>query len=195
MKSGPGRPARKVSASGPKVGLSATPHGPGRSKGWTPDWHEGEFWPAWIRWRKLNIDKVIEAPTGTHYENGVWEEHPDLSKVDEVGFTDQLHFQRVDREGLRHASDDGMKTSIPRRKTFLLHGWRGDVAAPLAVIHQAKPEARRNLEAFLGEAFQELLSIIDSFPYQCSRIHCITPSTLSVIASYSAWASGCAVCS
>jgi len=60
------------------------------AEGWTPDWHEGEFWPAWIRWRKLNIDKVAEAPTGTHYQNGIWEEHPDLSKVDEVGFTDLM---------------------------------------------------------------------------------------------------------
>jgi len=58
------------------------------AEGWTPDWHEGEFWPAYIRWRKLDINKVVEMPTGNHYLNGLWEEHPDLSKVDEVGFTD-----------------------------------------------------------------------------------------------------------
>jgi hypothetical protein len=60
------------------------------AEGWTPDWHEAEFWPAWIRWRQLDIDKVVEAPTGTPYENGRWELNPDLSNVEEVGFTDMM---------------------------------------------------------------------------------------------------------
>ena len=59
-------------------------------EGWTPDWRESEFWPAWIHWRKLDINKVAEAPTGTRYENGKWEADPDLSKVDEIGFTDLM---------------------------------------------------------------------------------------------------------
>jgi len=60
------------------------------AEGWTPDWRESEFWPAWIHWRKLDINKVVEAPTGTRYENGRWELNPDLSKVDEIGFTDMM---------------------------------------------------------------------------------------------------------
>jgi len=58
------------------------------AEGWTPDWHESEFWPAWIRWRQLDIDKVVELPTGTRYENGRWEPNVDLSNVEEFGFTD-----------------------------------------------------------------------------------------------------------
>jgi len=60
------------------------------AEGWTPDWHESEFWPSWIRWRRLDINKVVEGPTGTRYENGRWEANPDLSKVDEIGFTDLM---------------------------------------------------------------------------------------------------------
>jgi hypothetical protein len=60
------------------------------AEGWTPDWHESEFWPAWIRWRKLDVGNALEAPTGTPYENGRWELDPDLSKVDEIGFTDLM---------------------------------------------------------------------------------------------------------
>jgi hypothetical protein len=36
-------------------------------QGWTPDWYEGEFWPSFIRWRKLNIDKVAELATGSRF--------------------------------------------------------------------------------------------------------------------------------
>jgi hypothetical protein len=43
-----------------------------------------------IEWRKLDINKVAEARTGTRYENGRWEANPDLSKVDEIGFTDLM---------------------------------------------------------------------------------------------------------
>jgi hypothetical protein len=57
---------------------------------WTPDWHEGEFWPSYVRWRKLDVNKMVEAPTGNRYENGRWEENPDLSKVDEIGFSDMM---------------------------------------------------------------------------------------------------------
>lgn len=60
------------------------------TEGWTPDWHEGEFWPAWIRWRKFDINNALEMATGTPYENGRWELNPDLSKVDEIGFTDLM---------------------------------------------------------------------------------------------------------
>jgi hypothetical protein len=50
--------------------------------GSTIDWHENEFSIADVRWRRLNIAKVVTT--------GDWVNNPDLSKVDEVGFTDLL---------------------------------------------------------------------------------------------------------
>jgi hypothetical protein len=50
--------------------------------GSTTDWHENEFSVSDVRWRKLNIAKVVTT--------GDWVNGPDLSKVDEVGFTDLL---------------------------------------------------------------------------------------------------------
>lgn len=52
--------------------------------GLSADWHEAEITLADLRWRKIDIKKVIEAP------DGKWIEHPDLSKVDEIGFTDLM---------------------------------------------------------------------------------------------------------
>ena len=50
--------------------------------GSTVDWHDSEFSISEVRWLKMDIDKVLTK--------GNWVEHPDLSKVDEVGFTDLL---------------------------------------------------------------------------------------------------------
>jgi len=50
--------------------------------GSTVDWHENEFSIADVRWRRLNIAKVVTT--------GDWVNNPDLSKVDEIGFTDLL---------------------------------------------------------------------------------------------------------
>lgn len=50
--------------------------------GSTTDWLENEFAIADVHWMRLNIDKV--ATTGNMVPN------PDLSKVDEVGFTDLM---------------------------------------------------------------------------------------------------------
>lgn len=50
--------------------------------GSTVDWHDGDFSISEVRWLKMDIDKVLTK--------GNWVEHPDLSKVDEVGFTDLL---------------------------------------------------------------------------------------------------------
>lgn len=44
-------------------------------------WREMKFKIADLRWRKLDIEKILE---------GNWHEHPDLSKVDEIGFTDLM---------------------------------------------------------------------------------------------------------
>ncbi len=48
------------------------------------DWHQSEFSIADVQWRKLDITKVVEAP------DGKWIENPDLSRVDEIGFTDLM---------------------------------------------------------------------------------------------------------
>jgi hypothetical protein len=50
--------------------------------GSTLDWHSDEFSLGDVRWRKLNIAKVVTT--------GDWVANPDLTKVDEVGFTDLL---------------------------------------------------------------------------------------------------------
>ena len=51
------------------------------AEGWTPDWHESEFWPAEMRWRRLNADKMLEERmTTSPGENGAWEMNPDLSR-------------------------------------------------------------------------------------------------------------------
>ena len=47
--------------------------------GATDDWAEQEFKINDIRWRKLNIDAVVE---------GAWVQKPDLTRVVEIGFTD-----------------------------------------------------------------------------------------------------------
>jgi hypothetical protein len=45
------------------------------------DWRVREFTIADLRWRSLNIAKVVE---------GKWEAAPDLTKVEEIGFTDLM---------------------------------------------------------------------------------------------------------
>ena len=52
--------------------------------GLTADWIESEFTPSALRWRKLDIKKVVEAP------DGKWIDNPDLGKVEEFGFTDLM---------------------------------------------------------------------------------------------------------
>ncbi len=60
------------------------------AEGWTPDWHESEFWPAYIRWRLFDPNTALEMRNGGRFENGKWADSPDLSKVDEIGFTDLM---------------------------------------------------------------------------------------------------------
>ena len=50
--------------------------------GATLDWRESDITLADLRWRRLDMTKVVEFP------DGKWADHPDLSKVDEIGFTD-----------------------------------------------------------------------------------------------------------
>lgn len=48
-------------------------------EGATSDWHETEFSIADVRWRRLDLKQM---------NDGAWVDKPDLTKVDEVGFTD-----------------------------------------------------------------------------------------------------------
>ncbi|MGH9768121.1 MAG: hypothetical protein ACREAB_11855, partial [Blastocatellia bacterium] len=52
-----------------------------QSDGPSDVWREREFNIAELRWRALNIETVTE---------GGWKEKPDLSRVDEIGFTDLM---------------------------------------------------------------------------------------------------------
>lgn len=52
--------------------------------GYSTDWMETEIGILDVRWRNLNIENVTEAP------DGKWVDNPDLSKVDEIGFTDLM---------------------------------------------------------------------------------------------------------
>ncbi len=54
------------------------------SDGYTVDWNVTEFSFFDVHWRKLDIDKVMEA------RDGQWVTNPDLSRVDEIGFTDLM---------------------------------------------------------------------------------------------------------
>jgi hypothetical protein len=46
------------------------------------DWHDNEFSISEVHWMKIDINKVLTR--------GNFVEHPDLSKVDEIGFVDLL---------------------------------------------------------------------------------------------------------
>jgi len=52
--------------------------------GYTVDWNVTEFSFFDMHWRRLDIDHVVEA------RDGQWVDKPDLSKVDEIGFTDLM---------------------------------------------------------------------------------------------------------
>lgn len=52
-----------------------------QAMGSTPDWSEHEFRIADIRWRQLSMRSVTERD---------WVENPDLTRIDEVGFTDLM---------------------------------------------------------------------------------------------------------
>jgi hypothetical protein len=53
------------------------------TEGYTHDWLETEFTLIDVQWRKLDSQNVVETRTEPN-----WVEKPDLSRVDEVGFTD-----------------------------------------------------------------------------------------------------------
>jgi hypothetical protein len=49
------------------------------AEGPSVDWHESEFSIAGIRWRRMDIKTIVEGP---------WVPNPDLSQVDEIGWTE-----------------------------------------------------------------------------------------------------------
>lgn len=53
--------------------------------GYSTDWIVSEFSLYDVRWRHLDIDQVIEDKP-----DGVWTDKPDLSRVEEIGFTDLM---------------------------------------------------------------------------------------------------------
>ena len=58
------------------VGDHATPD--------STDWIESDIQLADVRWRMLDIDNVVEG------KGGKWVENPNLSRVEEIGFTDLM---------------------------------------------------------------------------------------------------------
>jgi hypothetical protein len=52
--------------------------------GYSTDWVESEIALVDVRWRNLDIENVVEA------RDGKWVDNPDLSKVEEIGFTDLM---------------------------------------------------------------------------------------------------------
>jgi hypothetical protein len=52
--------------------------------GYSTDWVETEIAFVDMRWRNLDIENVVEA------RDGKWVDNPDLSKVEEIGFTDLM---------------------------------------------------------------------------------------------------------
>lgn len=52
--------------------------------GYSTDWIETEISVVDLRWRNLDIENVVEA------RDGKWVDNPDLSKVEEIGFTDLM---------------------------------------------------------------------------------------------------------
>ena len=53
------------------------------TEAYTGDWRETEFSIASVRWRSLDSNNIVTTRT-----QAGWVNNPDLSKVDEIGFTD-----------------------------------------------------------------------------------------------------------
>ena len=52
--------------------------------GYTTDYHDSEFYIRDVKWRELDIEKIATKDGKT------WVTNPDLSKVEEIGFTDLM---------------------------------------------------------------------------------------------------------
>ncbi len=82
-----------------------------KTVGLSNDWVQSEFLLGDVRWRTLDITSVVEG------REVMWVEHPDLSKVEEIGFTDLMR-------GAGHGSGGGSRVDwiqvtgkpVPRAK-------------------------------------------------------------------------------
>jgi hypothetical protein len=82
-----------------------------KTVGLSNDWVQSEFLLGDVRWRTLDITNVVEG------REAMWVEHPDLSKVEEIGFTDLMR-------GAGHGSGGGTRVDwiqvtgkpVPRAK-------------------------------------------------------------------------------
>jgi len=83
------RPILKLASGQWLVGDKGSP-GPSTS------WVESEIQLVDVRWRNLDIENVVEA------RDGYWVDYPDLSKVEEIGFTDLMR-------GAGHGSGGGSR--------------------------------------------------------------------------------------
>lgn len=67
-----------------------------KTAGLSNDWVESEFLLGDVRWRTLDIKEVVEG------REARWMENPDLSRVEEIGFTDLMR-------GAGHGSGGGSR--------------------------------------------------------------------------------------
>jgi hypothetical protein len=68
-----------------------------KTVGLSNDWvQSSEFLLGDVRWRSLDITDVVEG------REAMWMDHPDLSKVEEIGFTDLMR-------GAGHGSGGGSR--------------------------------------------------------------------------------------
>src|SRR6267142_135310 len=67
-----------------------------KAAGLSTNWVESEIQLVDVRWRNLDITNVVEAA------DGYWVDYPDLSKVEEIGFTDLMR-------GSGHGSGGGSR--------------------------------------------------------------------------------------
>jgi len=67
-----------------------------KGAGFSTNWVESEIQLVDVRWRRLDIENVIEG------RDGYWVDYPDLSRVEEIGFTDLMR-------GAGHGSGGGSR--------------------------------------------------------------------------------------
>jgi hypothetical protein len=67
-----------------------------KTAGLTTDWVESEIQLVDVRWRNLDISQVVEG------REARWVDNPDLSRVEEIGFTDLMR-------GAGHGSGGGSR--------------------------------------------------------------------------------------
>ena len=90
-----------------------------KAVGLSTDWVESEIQLYDVRWRTLDIDNVVEG------REAVWVEKPNLSRVEEIGFTDLMR-------GAGHGSGGGSRIDwievtgrpVPRAATRTTSGGR-----------------------------------------------------------------------